>query len=40
VASADWQFTSSTFVHLDDDDVVDGDLLADIVAGKGGDDAD
>jgi integrase len=33
-----WQFTSTTYVHLDDDDQVSGDVLADLVAG-GGDDA-
>lgn len=27
-----WQFTATTYVHLDDDDVVAGDVLADLVA--------
>lgn len=32
-----WEFTSSTYVHLDDGDGVDGDLLADLVARSGED---
>ena len=29
-----WQFTSTTYVHLDDDDVIDGSILGDLVAGE------
>lgn len=29
-----WEFTADTYVHLNDDDLPDGDVLADLLGGK------
>jgi integrase len=31
-----WEFTAGTYLHLDDDDLPDGDVLADLLGGNGG----
>jgi len=34
-----WEFTAGTYVHLNDDDLPDGNVLADLLAGSRGEDA-